>query len=391
MRNRIRHLRRDQRGMTLVFVGFGFMAFVAASTLAIDMGMFMTARSQAQNAADAGALSGAIALAFNDFDDRTSTGPAVSSAIAAAQANLMMGGAPSVLPSDVTFPNDPAGQPTRVAVSAFRTAARDNPIPTLIGPIFGVPTVDIGASATAEASRANAATCVKPFMIPDRWAEPNDGPFNPLTSTYTRYDNQGNLLPANVRDTYVPPGEQGYTGYTAADKGTQMILRAGSGNNIEPTAYQSWNMPGSDIGGDYYRDNISGCNTSIISFSPSTPTYLIQEPGNMVGPTNDGIDLLIAKDPGAQWNTTCNCVTGSNFGISPRVTPLPLYNPEYYALGKANGRNADFKLANIMGFFIDRRVGNQVYGFITPISGLINPNAGPAPDGAFPVAIRLVE
>src|SRR5687768_9452746 len=104
MRNRIRHLRRDQRGMTLVFVGFGFMAFVAASTLAIDMGMFMTARSQAQNAADAGALSGAIALAFNDFDDRTSTGPAVTSAIAAAQANLMMGAAPSVLPSDVTFP-----------------------------------------------------------------------------------------------------------------------------------------------------------------------------------------------------------------------------------------------------------------------------------------------
>jgi Flp pilus assembly protein TadG len=37
----------------------GFMAFFAASTLAIDVGMFMTARSQAQNAADAGALAGA--------------------------------------------------------------------------------------------------------------------------------------------------------------------------------------------------------------------------------------------------------------------------------------------------------------------------------------------
>ena len=111
----------------------------------------------------------------------------------------------------------------------------------------------------------------------------------------------------------------------------------------------------------------------------------------MVGPTNQGIDDLIAKDPAANWNTSCLCVRNSMFGISPRVTPLPLYDPEYYQLGKVNGRNADFKLAQIMGFFIDRRVGNQVYGYITPISGLMNDNAGPAPDGAFPVAIRLVQ
>jgi Flp pilus assembly protein TadG len=51
--------------------GIGFMAFFAASTLAIDVGMFMTARSQAQNSADAGALAGVTALVFNDYDNRT--------------------------------------------------------------------------------------------------------------------------------------------------------------------------------------------------------------------------------------------------------------------------------------------------------------------------------
>jgi hypothetical protein len=393
MFNKIRRLRRDERGMTFVFVGVSFMAFMAATTLAIDVGMFMTAKTQAQNAADAGALAGAIALGFNDFNDRSSTGPAVTASISASTSNSVMGAPPSVGPADVTFPNDPAGQPTRVRVQVFRTAARTNAIPTLIGPLFGVPTVDIGANATAEASPANAATCVKPFMIPDRWQEPNGAPFNPLTSTYTRYDNRGNLLPPAQRDTYVPAGQDGYTGYTSDDKGTQLILRAGSGNNIEPTAYQSWSMPGGNglIGGDFYRDNISGCNTTVISFSPTQPTYLTQEPGNMVGPTDEGIDLLVARDPDAVWDTSCKCVRGSRFGISPRITPLPLYDPEYYATGKANGRNADFKLANIMGFFIDRRVGNQVYGYITPISGLLNPNAGPAPQGAFPVAIRLVQ
>ncbi|HVH26716.1 MAG TPA: Tad domain-containing protein [Vicinamibacterales bacterium] len=388
MRNRIRNLRRDERGMSFVFVGLGFMGFMAATTLAIDVGMFMTARSQAQNAADSGALAGAIALAYNDFDDRSASGPAVSAAISASQANLMMGGAPSVLPADVTFPNDLLGQPTRVAVSVYRTTARSNPIPTLIGPLLGVPTVDIGASATAEASRANAATCVKPFMIPDRWHE-STGPFDPSTSTFDALDNRGNPIPGG--DYYVPANQPGYTGYTKDDKGTELVLRAGSGSNIEPTAYQSWSMPGSEIGGDFYSDNIAGCNTTVITLDFSNPLFLLQEPGNMVGPTNHGIDELIAKDPGAHWDDTCECVKGSNFGISPRITPLPLYDPFKYEDGKANGRNADFWLANILGFFIDRREGNQVYGFITPISGIFNPNVGPAPENAFPVAIRLVE
>src|SRR3954452_22827617 len=109
MHQRILHLGRDERGMSLVFVSVAFMAALSATTLAIDVGMFMTARSQAQNAADAGALAGAVALYFNDFDDRTSTGPAVTSAISAARANAVMAAAPSVLPADVTFPNDPAG------------------------------------------------------------------------------------------------------------------------------------------------------------------------------------------------------------------------------------------------------------------------------------------
>jgi Flp pilus assembly protein TadG len=391
MRNRLRHLRHDERGMTMAFVALGFMAFLTATTLAIDVGMYMSARSQAQNAADAGALSGAVALAFNDFDNRNASGPAVSAAISAAQANAMVGEAPSVLPTDVTFPNDPAGNPTRVKVAVYRNAERLNQIPTIFGRLFGVDTVNISAVATAEASQANAMTCVKPFMIPDRWQEAS-GSFNPLTSRFDMYDNRGNLLPAGTRDTYVAANQPGYTGYTDDDRGTQLVLRAGTGNNIEPTAYQSWSMPGNNglIGGDFYRNNISGCNTTLISIDMNNPLYLTQEPGAMEGPTNQGIDELIAKDPNAHWDTGCRCVRGSNAPISPRVTPLPLYDPKKYAEGKANGRNADFWLANIMGFFIDRRQGNQVYGYITPISGLVNPNV-PAPSGAFPVAIRLVE
>ena len=70
---RLQRLETDESGMSYVFVGMGLMAFLSASMLAIDVGMLMTARSQAQNAADAGALAGATALFYDDFADRTAT------------------------------------------------------------------------------------------------------------------------------------------------------------------------------------------------------------------------------------------------------------------------------------------------------------------------------
>jgi len=382
MWKKLANLRRDERGMSFIFIGLGFMAFVAASTLAIDVGMFMTARSQAQTAADAGALAGATALAFNNFDDRSTGGPAVQSAVNTALANSVIGASPSATPADVTFPTGPTGN-NRVRINVYRTGARSNAVPTLIGPLFGVPVVNIDATATAEASPANAMTCVKPFAIPDKWIENKNPPWT-TGSTFDRYDNKGNVLPN--ADVYIPAGQPGYAGYNPTrDKGTLLTLRAGTGNNIEPSMYYSWAMP-SNTGADDYDLNISGCNTTVVHWGDS----MTQEPGDMTGPTNHGIDDLIAKDPNAYWDTAKNEVHTS-MNPTPRVFPIPLYDPDYYQLGKVNGRNATLKVANWIGFFVVARNGNQVTGRITPILGVIDNNAGPAPTGVFPMAIRLVQ
>ena len=110
----------------------------------------------------------------------------------------------------------------------------------------------------------------------------------------------------------------------------------------------------------------------------------------MMGPTTDGIDALIAKDPMAYWDTSAEKVI-SKMNPSPRIFPIPLYDPEYYATGKKEGRNADLKMANWIGFFVEGRKGASIYGRITPILGEFDPDAGPAPEGIFPMAIRLVE
>ena len=70
MSEAIRRFCRDDRGMSMVFVSLSLMAFLAATTLAIDVGMMMTARAQAQNSADAGALAGATALVMDSYTDR---------------------------------------------------------------------------------------------------------------------------------------------------------------------------------------------------------------------------------------------------------------------------------------------------------------------------------
>jgi hypothetical protein len=382
--------------MSLVFVGMGFMAFLAATTLAIDVGMFMNARSQAQNSADAGALAGAVALGFDDYDDRSADGPAVQNALEAATENQVAGANVSIGPDDVTFPLGPTGLDNRVRVRVFRTAARGNPLLTLMGGFFGVDSANMEAMATAEASPANAMTCVKPFIIPDKWREVTDPPFDPMNSTFEMYDNKENPLPNP--DVYIDAFDKAnYTGYNQeANRGDRMVIRAGSGNNINPTFYYSLAMgvgsseenPGGLTGGAAYEWNIANCNTTTVGITQ----VVIQEPGNMMGPTIAGAQELVARDPGASWDSVHDKVVGSAFpaGKSPRVFPIPLYDPVYYAEGKHNGRYADFKVGNFIGYFLEEVDGNQLVGRIFPIAG-IRDTSFPTPDGAFPVVIRLVE
>jgi len=381
----VHRLRRDERGVSIVYVTTGFLAFFIATTLAIDVGMLTTARSQAQNAADAGALAGAIALALDDWDDRSPTGPAVQAAINAARENLVIGGDVSVDPSDVTFPVAPNGEANRVQVTVHRTAARNNPLSTFIAAVFGSATADVSANATAHAAPANAMTCVRPFTIPDKWIENNVPP----NGTFDRYDSRGRVIPD--ADRYAP-AELSYQPHVpvsdGGDKGRRFTLRAGTGNNIAPTFYYSWSMPGNngEIGADWYEENIAACNpTSIPTGWPMT-----QEPGNMMGPTNDGIDDLIAQDPTAYWDDDTSKVV-SPLGRSPRVFPIPLYDPDYFQYGKMNGRNATLKVAGWIGFFVEGRTGNDVYGRMMPLLGTIDPDAGPAPEGAVPRAVQLIE
>jgi hypothetical protein len=361
--------------MMLIFAGFGLVAFMSASMLALDVGMFMVARTQAQSAADAGALAGAMALYYDNWDDRSAAGPAVQNAITAAtaEANSVMRQPASVVPADVTFP-----AVDRVRVRVQRTVARGNPLLPFIAPIFGIDEVDLGAEATAQAAPANAMTCLKPFTIPDKWEERH-----PPADEFNIVDSKNK--PLVNPDVYVASGE-GSTGWDSyRDRGVQVIIKAGQGSQIAPSYYYPYAM-GEDTGAAWYRENIAGCNNDIME-----PGDLLRaEPGNMSGPTKQGIDDLIALDPHARWDDVNKRVV-STMHPSPRVVTIPVFDPVHYHTGKMNSSNADLKVADFIGIFIEGMQGNDVVARITPVSGLLKGDAGPAPSDTFPRAIVLVK
>ena len=372
----------DERGMALVFVAVGFMGFFAATMLAIDIGMFMVARTEAQTAADAGALAGAVALVFDDFNDRSASGPAVQNAVVAAQANQVMGQAVSVTPTDVTFPTA-----DRVRVDVYRTGGRANPVTTMVAPFFGIPTVDIQATATADAVPANAATCIKPWAVPDRWTEQQTPPWDPgdtFTAVYQNGPNQGNPLPNP--DLFVPADQAGYTGYqqspSGPDYGRQVVLKHGNPHQaVTASDFFPIALPPNG-GAAWYEQNIPGCWPSVAQIGDLIPS----EPGNMVGPTTAGTQTLIDRDPGAYWDAGANRVM-SNLSPSPRIVVIPVYDPMVYDSARAQGRT-DIQISNFVGFFIESLQGTDVVGRLVPATGLLR--GGTVPNGAFLRAIRLV-
>ncbi|HSM03991.1 MAG TPA: pilus assembly protein TadG-related protein [Longimicrobiales bacterium] len=80
---------------------------------------------------------------------------------------------------------------------------------------------------------------------------------------------------------------------------------------------------GGGRGAAQYRQNICSCNNSVIDLD----TEYMVEPGNMVGPTFQGVQKLIEMDPGAYWDDRTNSVV-SEWGMdSPRVVTVALFDP----------------------------------------------------------------
>jgi len=286
---------------------------LGVSALAIDLGLHYVVRSEAQRAADSGALAGAKKFVDSGYLSGAITQGeaedlARQEAITVAAENLVGGQAAAVLGSDVTFDFTNPENPL-ITVVVARDAGHGNPMPTLFARALGITESNISATATAEAFTPTGGgipvgtSCVKPWIMPNcdpthsaAPGSPEENPNCPGISYYVDPANDGEVLNAgSVADGGVV--------------GSHIILKPGlpSASPAPGQFYPIQVPPGPEPalcpdcaptaggsggpGGALYRFNIACCNTN--QFVCGQQVDVDEQTGNMVGPTNQGVACLI--------------------------------------------------------------------------------------------------
>lgn len=368
MRPIVRHL-ADEDGATLVLVALLLAALMSVVALAVDVGMLMTARSEAQRTADAAALAAAGHLIYQPEDEEG----ARETAIALAAMNTIIGDPVEMLPEDLTFDFE-AG---RVTAIVRRTQDRGNPMATWFARVFGVDVVDVSARAAAEIAYGHGAVCMKPWTIPDGWYDPDgDGHYDNDGVEY--YDaaqyGYGTDSGSEFRNTV-------YTDNGTDPPGTAYVKDRGRPVKLKDEGAQSsswrflWDMPqeggGPAAGADRYRWNIVNCNQSLIQLGEE---YML-EPGGKAGPTTQAVKEIMKMDPDATWHLATGTIVNSAYDppeSSPRVVRIPLFDPT--TLIDLEGNNLEGRkpviFTNMTAFFIEGMEGKDVVGRFLAMSGV---------------------
>lgn len=393
----------DERGSILVLMAVAIVALFGLAALAVDVGMGYTAKSEAQRISDASALAGASA--FLEFEAAAAVAPAEARAYDFALRNAIRN-----IPVDsleVTVQVLPAESKVRVWIE--RQA-----IGTWFAALIGVDQFTVLGAAEAQATEAGAARCLKPFAVPDMWHDADDDTNN------NRLWDEGEAwdLGSHPDDRYVPyqgpGGPAAATGYGSEwrgptqDYGRQILLKSPDPQSeyaASPGIFLPWRLPldpdgetcgpggggGQEAGGAAYRNNICTCNDSPVELGVE---YEI-EPGNMIGPTYQGVGTLIAEDPNAWWDPSMNDgrggIQGSSYAgeamHSPRVVKLAIFDPtEIEGSGMQTIRFNNFALMFIEG---QQNIRDPVVGrFLYFVSG--EESSGPT-TGSLVRYLRLVK
>ncbi len=295
-------LLRGDSGNVLAITAAAMFSLLLFAALATDISYILTARNQMQSAVDAAALAGAAGLLNGESY-------ATYMAIRYGLRNDCMRWPVIILPQDVTFPGI-----NRIRVEAQR------PLHTFFLHLVGMHTKIVSAEATAELGYVSGTTGLSPWAVPH------------------------------------------YT-YRAGDR---VVIKAGelgapatNPSFYYPVDYPPVNRGNPITGASEYEDNIKyGCDSYV-----EIGDVLAIEPGNMVGPTNQGVNYIINQDPNAYWDG--QSVSGSAFSgfSSPRIVKIPLYDPAY---PPDSGRNT-VRVTALAAFFIEGMQGKDLIGVFIQI------------------------
>ncbi len=392
---------KNRRGMSLVLVAVSLTALIGVGAIAVDLGMLLRARADAQRAAEAGALAGASA--FLDFNPNSANivAEAKQRAERFAEAN-------AVLLSPVTALEDSVQ--VIVNEQKVRVWVRRGAVGTWFARIFGENTVGIEARAAAAVTQVGGTNCVAPFMLPDIWNENSNQDKNPKNRWEDNNENW--TFDPGQGDTYAPFNPQSQTGgqtgfgsnwrngiannngnaYTG-DLGRQMTISRDR-NSRDLNSYHLWSFLDANNGNKELEDRMASDCVS----EQSKRTVSVGEGYEYVPGTRNGVKIpqvmqeRINGDPTARWDTQRNEVVGSNspdWRNSSRVMKVALFDPNQLSKLTPQG-SATVEFNNIALFFIESadNSDNITGRFLYYVSG---ESTGGGPTASLIRRVRLVE
>jgi Flp pilus assembly protein TadG len=413
------HRSASERGAVLVQSAIILLTLLAFSAFVVDYGVQWVARNQAQTAADAGALAGAIALAYDDTTypptvspDQVKQSAAAAALCASGSSNCTASSATGnpVWPSeagassavDVLFECPPGFTGKCVRVNVYRNGESGNVItaaswklPRFVLPLLGAPAQGVKATASARYVAANATNCMRPFALPDKWID------NVNPGTFDHWNSDGTSK--NPFDLYNPPTRSDFTGYRYPDNVGDLVTLIPQDTNNNTIAGNGWSLmvdlpdgAGGWLTGNSNTSTIAHCVGSIVKIGQYLPT----ENGG-TGQINHYTTDLISQDSSARWDPVAKKVV-SSYPTSPRVIPIAVFDVDEYQHRKvmsnrdpciAAGMGGQcVKVVNILGFFVlDQPASGSVRGYLASDPGtFVTGTPDIVDDAAFLHVIQLV-
>ncbi len=367
------------QGFVMVSVAILLVVLLAFAALAIDVGMFFTSRTAAQRAADAAALAGAFTFVASPTAIQPNT--ARSNALDVALNSKIMGH--SILAANVNVQVDVPNR--RVTVDLAHTEG------SFFANVLGISSAHIAVEGVAEASpNAVGSACAKPWFIP-----------NTMLSS-SALCGTGNACAAN--EVMILPDGTVNQAFVNQFVGTQSTIKPGNPqNSLTPGQFYAVRL-GDSAGGNDYRTNIATCASQLVTCQK---TYGV-EPGNMIGPTKQGVVDLIGSPPDT-WDPNNPNANNEYLFIRPDGTKTTTSNSlvvapiwDVCAMGAYCDSHGNFQLPDngatiqipVVGFallFLDGVSGNDVMAHLLGVFGC---GSMPVPNdqvtGPFSVPVRLV-
>lgn len=357
-----------QKGYVIFLVAFSLVMLLAFAALAVDLGLFMSARTAAQRAADSGALAGAFTFIVQPAAPQPQT--AQQHAINAATSN-------SILDNPVTAPdvNVNVDVPNRlVTVDVMYTRT------TFFAGVFGQNQATIGARGIAEASaNATGTSCAKPWFIPNTVYAADPCAACAASPPQVLVDSNGEA-----------------TAFGQSQVGTLITIKPGNPQQaLAPGLFFAIRM-GDSTGGNDYRTNIATCTPELVYCQA---TYGV-EPGNMIGPTLQGVNDLTGPNPDTYVSLGVYQRADSTLADTSRqLISTPIWDacnlPGFCPGGALPGGGAGVQIT-VVGFaliFIEGVQANNVMARLLGVTGC-GTGAGGAPGppetGPYAIPLRLV-